>query len=1063
MRLRGVIAKALIGVLGYRLGTRTTRSELAELLWGGSNKRAALHSLSQSLYSIRRTLPEGAIEVSPESIALAQHSWIVDLDRLRRRIVEGSFQEAAEIWCWDFLSDIQVESVNYQHWRDSARARLHREVAGCLHRAADIFDSQGRWSELISVCDKWLQLDPHCFTALRKKALALAAEGDTRAALSSVELSEAGDEADRSHLLDQISKVSVAGFSPSLPPEPPFVGRHTEFETLRSTWDRVANRGLGEAILVRGEPGIGKSRILERFARYVVLHGGSALRADCTAAESHIQYSGIAETLRNTDLRQRTGLTKLQADIVASLLGRRTEGVPDTSPSSQSFQIQLLEALTAAITGPANDKPTAVLIDNAQWLDASSAAVVQQLLKLAFDSPPILVLLAARPEELQKQTTMASLVQDNVLAGRLRLLDLRCLPAPISDQLIKDASLHLGVNLTPALETSVRTRSGGNPFLIVQLLYSARSGELEHPQRQWPAARTSVSLPAAIDLFLRSRLATLSEEEQSVVRAAAVLGRSAAVPVLASISGLSSAVHVREQADRLIQRGVFAPDRSGGVGFAHDLLQECAYRQVPPLARAELHLAVAILEESTNDFGAAALNYSLAGKKACAYQCALVAAAAAIGRGAPRESEYYLELAEENATSQAAVAGVLLQLADLSFRFTSYRGAESVLLRLLEPPFRDLITPTDLIRARVRLLASKTYLGDATEAQVRSEGNELIRQARALGDPTTIAEALEVLCFTAIHVCSRDTLLALNAPIAALLESQYQPSPDFLIAASNGALFLGDRERALSIASRGLSGAEQSDSYSIGRFCSGIGCVLGNSGNFRDAERYLLRSLAAYEESGVETLLYRPLSNLGVLLIDQDRLDEAEQAFTRILKSNLAPPVATCGALLNLALIALERGFPDLVETYWRQAEKWSTQQLGFHMLPGRALLGLSYWARGMTTEAIAIAGELPQDADELLFLSDSAPAILLLAKAEEALRGEDAAVEFLLNLLEKNRFLMVTTEWQTRLELARLLRKRGSDESLTLAQSVRADAERAAGFLYTRKVDEFIQECSRA
>ena len=391
----------------------------------------------------------------------------------------------------------------------------------------------------------------------------------------------------------------------------PLVGRDREVTRLRAAVDELL-AGRGQLLLLEGESGIGKTRLLSELATIV---GDRALWLDGNARSfgSELLYWPFAEALRGwlgtepgeaeiavrTKLRSKlASLPQVDADAavrrLGSLLGLQpgTPGGTPLPPEELAREIRLgfaewLEALCLR-------QPVVVAVDDLHWVDAPTRELAQLLLELT-DRVPLLLTAAFRADPPSE-------------ASRFRLHALEHYPHRTTEialePLDRDAANELVAmlmpdGLEPAGGAEVVARAEGNPLYLEELLRSLiEEGGLERRRRTWALTRTPArNVPPALEGLLMARIDHLPEQARRLAQIAAVIGRFFPARVLERVARTD---HFEQDISTLLRAQVITEERRYPelvFAFKHGLLKECALSTLTPVRSQELYGAVAAVFE----------------------------------------------------------------------------------------------------------------------------------------------------------------------------------------------------------------------------------------------------------------------------------------------------------------------------------------------------------------------------------------------------------------------------------------------------------------------------------
>ena len=338
-----------------------------------------------------------------------------------------------------------------------------------------------------------------------------------------------------------------------------FVGRGAELAMLDRAL-REARAGRPPTVAVEGEPGIGKTWLLHRFAAEVP--DLEVLWASGDEAEMSLDY-GVAG--------------QLWAGVPAGL---GVDGPLLTADAAAAGGFAVGAALLDVLGALQQRGTVAVVVDDLQWADLPSArALLFALRRLRQDN--ILVLLASRPHSLARLGDGWS----RLLAERARRMRLHGLTPPDLQPL---ARALLGTDLTLAARERLCEHTGGNPLYVRALLEELPASALADQSRALPA-------PHSYAAIVLTRVAQLSHSAQDLVAAASVIGVRSSLPVAAAAAGIGDPVAAFDEA---CAAGLVTPAVRAGTGeitFSHPLIRAAIYGDLPLGRRRHLHLAVADL------------------------------------------------------------------------------------------------------------------------------------------------------------------------------------------------------------------------------------------------------------------------------------------------------------------------------------------------------------------------------------------------------------------------------------------------------------------------------------
>ena len=400
-----------------------------------------------------------------------------------------------------------------------------------------------------------------------------------------------------------------------------FIGRADELHRLEATLDR-AEQGRPQVVLLAGDAGVGKTRLLVEFAGRARGRGVRVLVGGCVElGDIGIAYLPVADALRG--LADDPADAQLLAEVAATApgLGRLLPGIGKVGPTGARAgdgldQLQVFDAVRALLVGRAERSPVVLVLEDLHWADRSSRDLLAFLAR-TLRAGRVLLVVSYRSDELHRRHPLRPLLAELVRLPGVERLEL----APFSRaELAEHLAAIAGVPLPADRIAGIHVRSEGNPFYAEQLLAAGAGDE-------------DVGLPVTLADVVLARVQGLSEPAQQVLRVAAVAGRRVPHRLLAEVVGQPEA-DLERGLREAIDAGVLVADRTAGsYMFRHALLQEAVYGDLLPGEQVRLHAAYARLFAAEPDGAAAELahhylqSHDLVGALAASVRAAEEAAA----------------------------------------------------------------------------------------------------------------------------------------------------------------------------------------------------------------------------------------------------------------------------------------------------------------------------------------------------------------------------------------------------------------------------------------------------
>lgn len=372
----------------------------------------------------------------------------------------------------------------------------------------------------------------------------------------------------------------------------PFVARHAELAQLRAALQR-ASEGNAGAVLVSGDAGVGKSRVLTEFAELARAEGAEVFVGRCLGiGEAGLPFLPFMEIIEQ--------LRAAHEDAVADRLPLTTltghGGVRAPAAAQQDLgQLQLFDAVLGALSDAAAEHPVVLEIEDLHWSDPSTRDLMSFLLS-RLSTQRVLIVATYRSDDLHRQHPLRPFLAEIVRLPAVDRLDLKPFDAAESLEFVRALAEDV---IDERLAVDVAERSEGNAFFAEEL-FAAQ-------------ATDRGGIPTALADVLLARFEQLSPAAQRVVGAVSVTGRRRVRhATLRSVLGIDE--DVLETALReSVQHHILVSDDSDSYAFRHALQREAIYADLLPGERVRLHAAYArlIVDNPEPGLSAALAHHSL--------------------------------------------------------------------------------------------------------------------------------------------------------------------------------------------------------------------------------------------------------------------------------------------------------------------------------------------------------------------------------------------------------------------------------------------------------------------
>ena len=368
--------------------------------------------------------------------------------------------------------------------------------------------------------------------------------------------------------------------------EAPLVGRVRELAALDGAIEE-ARGGRGLLVALVGEAGIGKSRLALELRVRADREGLASLWAMARPYASAFPYhvvsqlaegllgrrgESVEEALTSLGAGPDSFSTQRWAAVLADVLGEKLDDPVLAEMTPLGRQHLLLQVISALLVARCRAQPQLIVLDDLQWADAASVAVIDELVELV-PGLPLLVVALYRSDWTHGWSGKSFYQQMNL--GRLRT----------DDALLLSRDLARGRALPDDLVDRILERSAGNPFFLEELLRAETGAE---PEQQ--ASR----LPETLHEVLLARIDALPSAARQTLQLAATVGMEFSESIVAGIEpvdDLADQLRFLQHHDLVVAR----PQRpgDGSFSFRHPLIHEVTYRSLLLTRRRELHGRIA--------------------------------------------------------------------------------------------------------------------------------------------------------------------------------------------------------------------------------------------------------------------------------------------------------------------------------------------------------------------------------------------------------------------------------------------------------------------------------------
>ncbi|WP_410792812.1 ATP-binding protein [Kribbella sp. C-35] len=572
------------------------RDAMADLLWPDNDIEHARGALRRTLSTLRAAIGPESLETTRDHVRLIKSQGLsVDVDRFRALVAEGDLDTAVDLFRGDFLEGFGLrDAPDFEDWARNQADTLRRELTSVLARLAADLEEAGDSSAALVHVRRWLSLDPLHEPAHRALIRLYALTGDRAAALLQYRqcVRTLSRELGVSPLPETTALYEAVNtgtlVSADAPPtaegagapeqeteltQTPFVGRNDDVRAVRAVYDAIDHDG--RLVVVEGEAGIGKTRLVDELLLELRKNGAAVLAGRAYEDEATLAYAPLVDALRARLHDDNRWIGDVPAESLAEasrLLPELAEARPTVGADSPGAETRFLagawDTLATAVSGTV---PGVIHIDNAQWLDEASMVLLRYGVRRLAGRRLLIVLTWRTPADRSAAGIVGAAARGVGTVRRLARLGTDAV-----DELFAIALPQTDHDLSRRLYDETE----GVPLLVVEYLDALKTGSDDN----WP-------VPAGVNDLLRARIDRISETGRQVLAAGAVLGRSFDVDTVRIVSGRTDEETVAAL-EELVHRGLIH-EGALDYDFVHDQLRRLVSGDTGLARRRLLHARAA--------------------------------------------------------------------------------------------------------------------------------------------------------------------------------------------------------------------------------------------------------------------------------------------------------------------------------------------------------------------------------------------------------------------------------------------------------------------------------------
>jgi eukaryotic-like serine/threonine-protein kinase len=375
-----------------------------------------------------------------------------------------------------------------------------------------------------------------------------------------------------------------------------FVGREDELAALRRACDDALG-ARSRLVLVVGEPGVGKTRLVEEATAYAAMRGAQVCWGHCYEGEVGVAYLPFVEAFRSyvrgrndDELREELGTVGPEVATLVSELRQRFPDLPESPRlEGDAERLRLFDGVAMFLQQAARAQPMVIVLDDLHWADKPTLRLLQYLARnLRRDR--VLVVGTYRDVDLDRQHPLADAL------GSLRREQLyeRVLLRGLNRDGVKALIDAVGGQETPDLfADTIFRETEGNPFFVAEILrHLVEIGAIWRVDGRWDGTAEGVAenLPEGVREVIGRRLSHLSDDANRMLTVAAAMPGGFTLPVVSEVTG-DGEDRVLDLLDEALERQVVRerPRAPGTYEFTHALIRQTLYNELSTPRRVRLH------------------------------------------------------------------------------------------------------------------------------------------------------------------------------------------------------------------------------------------------------------------------------------------------------------------------------------------------------------------------------------------------------------------------------------------------------------------------------------------
>jgi DNA-binding SARP family transcriptional activator len=868
---------ALVALVFGHVGDPLRRARAVRLLWDCEPDADARHRIRQLLADIRSRCA-GLIETHEDELR-APADVMCDLVQFERALEAGSISEAATLAGRGF-ADLPLQGLPdaYWDWRAAVHVGLMRRLRGRAAAAWSRGVERTDWTLARDAAEGLYRIDPLSRQVVERVIEARARTGDLELAESAYaayleSVDSAQDPSNSVHAAIRKVREACESIDAYMTSDfkPPLVGRREALDTALAIFGQI-DRGRFGMVLIEGESGIGKTRLLQEVRREAAFREYRCLYAQAVELESRIPLNPLLDALKSVDLGPHlAALGEPWRAVITAVLppGTLPEPGGELPPiQERALPRRLLDALSLLLQRLSREQPTVLFIDDLHWVDTTTVTALQ-FMQRRWGGGGFGVVATVRTDLVRREEAVAKYLfqSEGLLTSRIELREL-----PIADAMRLVRQLG-GDRIDEEPRRRICALAGLHPLCLVELTRDYLSGRLTLPDT--PDAE--LVIPMSLEQIVRDRIDQLDPRSRRLAGFLAVGARPVRVRTLAALAEIA----LDDAADSIevLRRARLVESDHDRVRIVHELFRSAIYRDLGEPRRSLHHRAIAErlqAEGGDDSVGELAIHYDRAGEGELAAKYGWIAADRAMETGTVAEAGHFYQLVAKNerdAIKRADATGGHARALHLARDISR----ANPMLELAAFHLRAVGKPADALRLEIKRVEGLAELGTIPINMLTDSLAELKRQASEGADWEAVALALDV----ELHLLHRaGDVSGIRRVFDEMRAVADRGSLEATILGNAGlalGVLFGDPVEALAAARRAVDLAVDARSHRLTALIR-LMVVLQYQGMLQlpESEQIVREARALAERSGDVLLRFSIESNLAVAWLDAGDLERAE-------------------------------------------------------------------------------------------------------------------------------------------------------------------------------------------